>query len=195
MSIPKAARVVKVPIPMNPEMEDAFLEAQTLMVATIEELIRTYPQRMAARLAERGVDPLDQEAREVVAAEINAEASAIENDVAGKAEAALQAVVDTTRTFKFRSLGRTTYRALVAAHPPTDADHTAARVESGDMNARASWNRETFFPALVHAASVGPQLTEAEVTEIFESPDWSDGEVDLLVQGAIKAQISTSQIA
>lgn len=195
MSIPKAARVVKVPIPMNPEMEDAFLEAQTLMVATIEELIRTYPQRMAARLAERGVDPLDQEAREVVAAEIKAEDSAIENDVAGKAEAALQAVVDTTRTFKFRSLGRTTYRALVAAHPPTDADHTAARVESGDMNARASWNRETFFPALVHAASVGPQLTEAEVTEIFESPDWSDGEVDLLVQGAIKAQISTSQIA
>ena len=195
MSIPKAARVVKVPIPMNPEMEDAFLEAQTLMVATIEELIRTYPQRMAARLAERGVDPLDQEAREVVAAEIKAEDSAIENDVAGKAEAALQAVVDTTRTFKFRSLGRTTYRALVAAHPPTDADHTAARVESGDMNARASWNRETFFPALVHAASVGPQLTEAEVTEIFESPDWSDGEVDLLVQGAIKVQISTSQIA
>ena len=195
MSIPKAARVVKVPIPMNPEMEDAFLEAQTLMVATIEELIRTYPQRIAARLAERGVDPLDQEAREVVAAEINAEASAIENDVAGKAEAALQAVVDTTRTFKFRSLGRTTYRALVAAHPPTDADHTAARVESGDMHARASWNRETFFPALVHPASVGPQLTEAEVTEIFESPDWSDGEVDLLVQGAIKAQISTSQIA
>ena len=195
MSIPKAARVVKVAIPLNPDLEDAFLEAQTLMVAAIEELIRTYPQRIAARLAERGVDPLDQEAREVVAAEIKAEDSAIENDVAGKAEAALQAVVDTTRTFKFRSLGRSTYRALVAAHPPTDDDHTAARVESGDMNKRASWNRATFFPALVHAASVGPQLTESEVAEIFESPDWSDGEVDLLVQGAIKAQISTSQIA
>ena len=194
MSIPKTARVVKVAIPLNPDLEDAFLDAQTLMVAAIEELIRTYPQRVAARLAERGIDPLDQEAREPVAAEIKAEDEAVEKDLLSKAEAALQAVVDTTRTIKFRSLGRTTYRALIAAHPPTDADHTAARVESGDMNARASWNRETFFPALVHAASVGPQLTEAEVTEIFESPDWSDGEVDLLVQGAIKAQISTSQI-
>lgn len=195
MSIPKTARVVKVAIPLNPDLEDAFLEAQTLMVAAIEELIRTFPQRVAARLAERGIDPLDQEAREPVAAEIKAEDEDLEKEVAGRAEAALQAVVDTTRTFKFRSLGRTTYRKLIAAHPPTDADHTAARVESGDMNARASWNRETFFPALVHAASVGPQLTEAEVVEIFESPDWSDGEVDLLVQGAIKAQISTSQIA
>ena len=195
MSIPKAARVVKVPIPLNPDLEDAFLDAQTLMVAAIEELIRTYPQRVAARLAERGIDPLDQEAREPVAAEIKAEDEDLEKEVAGRAEAALQAVIDTTRTFKFRSLGRTTYRKLIAAHPPTDADHTDARVESGDMNARASWNRETFFPALVHAASVGPQLTEAEVTEIFESPDWSDGEVGILVQGAIKAQISTSQIA
>ena len=141
------------------------------------------------------IDQLDQEAREPIAAETKAEDEDIEKEVAGRAEAALQAVIDTTRTFKFRSLGRTTYRALIAAHPPTDADHTAARVESGDMNARASWNRETFFPALVHAASVGPQLTETEVAEIFESPDWSDGEVDLLVQGAIKAQISTSQIA
>ena len=195
MSIPKAARVVKVAIPLNPDLEDAFLEAQTLMVAAIEELIRTYPQRIAARLAERGIDPLDQEAREPIAAEIKAEDETVEKDLLSKAEAALQAVVDTTRTFKFRSLGRTTYRKIIAAHPPTDTDHTAARVESGDMNARASWNRETFFPALVHAASVGPQLTEAEVTEIFESPDWSDGEVDLLGQGAIKAQISTSQIA
>ena len=195
MSTPKTARVVKVAIPLNPDLEDAFLEAQTLMVAAIEELIRTYPHRVAARLAERGIDPLDQEAREPVAAEVKAEDEAVEKDLLSKAEAALQAVVDTTRTFKFRSLGRTTYRALIAAHPPTDADHTAARVESGDMNARASWNRETLFPALVHAASCGPQLTESEVVEIFESPDWSDGEVDLLVQGAIKAQISTSQIA
>ena len=195
MSIPKTARVVKVAIPLNPDLEDAFLEAQTLMVAAIEELIRTYPQRAAARLAERGIDPLDQEARELVAAEIKAKDEDLEKEVAGRAESALQAVLDTTRTFKFRSLGRTTYRKLIAAHPPTDADHTAARVESGDMNARASWNRETFFPALVQAASCGPQLTGAEVTEIFESPDWSDGEVDLLVQGAIKAQISTSQIA
>lgn len=195
MSIPKAARVVKVPIPLNPSMEDAFLEAQTFMVAALEQNIRTYPQRMAARLAERGVDPFDQEAREPIAAEIKAEDDEVERDLMGKAEAALKAVIDTTRTFQFRSLGRTTYRKLIAAHPPTDADHTAARVESGDMNARASWNRETFFPALIQASSVGPQLTEAEVAEIFESPDWSDGEVDLLVKGAIQAQISTSQIA
>ena len=195
MSIPKEARVVKVHIPLNPTFEDAFLEAQAAMVAVVSEQIESYPRRLTMRLAERGLDPLDQEARERVGADLKAEDEATAAELITATEAALKAVTETTREFKFRSLGRTSYRRLVAEHPPTDDDHTAARIESGDMNARASWNRETFFPALVQAASCGPQMSVAEVAEIFESPDWSDGEVALLVEGAVKAQISTSQIA
>ena len=195
MSIPKEARVVKVHIPLNPEFEDAFLEAQAAMVAVVSEQIESYPRRLTMRLAEQGLDPLDQEARERVGAVLKAEDEKTAGELMAATETALKAVMETTREFKFRSLGRTTYRRLVAEHPPTDEDHTAARIESGDMNARASWNRETFFPALVQAASCGPQLTAAEVAEIFESPDWSDGEVALLVEGAVQAQISTSKLA
>lgn len=195
MSIPKEARVVKVHIPMNPTFEDAFLEAQAAMVAVVSEQVESYPRRLTMRLAEQGMDPLDQEARARVGADLKAEDEATAGELIAAAEAALKAVTETTREFKFRSIGRTTYRRLVAEHPPTDEDHTAARIEAGDMNARASWNRETFFPALVQTASCGPQMSAAEVKEIFESPDWSDGEVALLVEGAVKAQISTSKLA
>lgn len=60
--------------------------------------------------------------------------------------------------------------ALQAKHPATQAQ----RVEG------ASFNRNTFPPALIAACAVEPIMTESDAREIWGSDDWSTGELNTL---------------
>ena len=60
--------------------------------------------------------------------------------------------------------------ALQAKHPPTQAQ----RAEG------ASFNRNTFPPALISACAVEPIMTESDAREIWGSNDWSTGELNTL---------------
>lgn len=62
--------------------------------------------------------------------------------------------------------------SLQAKHPPTQAQ----RIEG------AAYNRNTFPPALVAACSVEPKISEAEARDIWQSDDWSSGELTTLFQ-------------
>lgn len=61
---------------------------------------------------------------------------------------------------------------LQEKHPPT----TEMRVQG------AVYNRNTFPPALVAACSVDPKMSEADAREIWESEEWSTGELTTLFE-------------
>ncbi len=80
---------------------------------------------------------------------------------------------DTGPGIRFQALGSKEYDDLIAEHPPT------AKQKKED----ASWNPDTFAPALIAACSVDPKISEDDATKIWESESWSRGELmDLFVQ-------------
>lgn len=75
----------------------------------------------------------------------------------------------------FQSIGATAYDKLVAKHPPK----AEQRVEG------ASFNLDTFAPALIAACAVEPAMTEADAVEIWNSDSWSRGDLMVLFTRAV----------
>jgi len=107
-------------------------------------------------------------------------------------DAAEQTVVVTLRGGKQRSLtvhsiGREAFRKLIARHPPGETD-----VDGIGLPLR--WSPGTFEPALVAASLTEPVLSEAEVSQIFESKAWSKGDLDRLVKAALDVNETSSTV-
>ena len=77
-------------------------------------------------------------------------------------------------TLKYRAIGMRAYDKLVSEHPP--------RALSGR---RVLLNLDTFAPALIAACSVEPEITPGEARAIWDSPDWSRGDVMVLFRHAV----------
>lgn len=75
----------------------------------------------------------------------------------------------------FHSIGLREYDKLVSKHPPT----TEQRAEG------ASFNLDTFAPALIAACSVEPAMSYKDAVELWESPDWSRGDLMVLFSKAV----------
>jgi hypothetical protein len=78
-------------------------------------------------------------------------------------------------TLMFQSIGAVAYDKLIAKHPPKPEQ----RVEG------ASYNMDTFAPALIAACSVEPELTVADANEIWNPDDWSRGDLMVLFMKAV----------
>ncbi len=70
-----------------------------------------------------------------------------------------------TVTFVFRALRRKDYRKLIADHPPSDDD-----AEEG-----FDFNPETLGPELISRSAIDPEMTLAEVENLWD--EWDDGTV------------------
>lgn len=79
-------------------------------------------------------------------------------------------------TLKFQSIGARDYDKLVAKHPPKPEQ----RIDG------ASYNLDTFAPALIAACSVEPEISPGDALEIWESPDWSRGDLMVLFRNAVE---------
>src|SRR3954471_16505238 len=66
-------------------------------------------------------------------------------------------------TLKYQAIGMREYDRLVSKHPPKPEQ----RVDG------ASFDIDTFAPALISACAVDPEITLAEAKEIWNSDDWS----------------------
>lgn len=75
-----------------------------------------------------------------------------------------------------RAIGSKAYDDMLAGHPPT-------REQKADG---ASYNSDTFAPALISACSVSPSLTVDEARQIWESDEWSRGELMELFMGCVE---------
>lgn len=77
---------------------------------------------------------------------------------------------------KFQSIGAGAYDKLVSKHPPTNSQ----RVDG------ASFNMDTFAPALIAACSVEPDIEPDQAKQLWESEDWSRGELMVLFRNAVE---------
>jgi hypothetical protein len=118
--------------------------------------------------------------------ELEKVASAALNGATKATFAALQAKPRRTMTFtvntldqdgaevalsvKYRAISSKAYDALMEAHPPTAEQKKANQV----------YNVDTFAPALISAVSCEPTLSYEQAKEIYDSPDWSGGELSSL---------------
>jgi len=79
-------------------------------------------------------------------------------------------------TLKFQALGARAYDKLVSKHPPKPEQ----RAEG------ASFNMDTFAPALISACSVDPEISLDDANELWTSEDWSRGDLMVLFRNAVE---------
>ena len=75
-----------------------------------------------------------------------------------------------------RAIGSKAYDDMIAGHPPTKEQ----KAEGG------SYNVDTFAPALISACSSNPHLTVDEARQVWQSDDWSRGELMELFLGCVE---------
>lgn len=97
--------------------------------------------------------------------------------------AAQEAAEAATQIYTIQSIGRAAYRELIAEHAPREEDHQAQREDTGNEQALARWNNDTFPPALILACCADPVLTESDVEEMWA--EWNDAEVISLFSAAL----------
>lgn len=83
---------------------------------------------------------------------------------------------DLSLTLVFRSIGNKSYDDLMTAHAPT-------KEQSKDGNL---WNPDTFPPALISACSSDPIIDEDSASELWNSDQWSRGELMDLFFAVVK---------
>lgn len=191
--VDKKPRLVTIGIVMDPDAEVAYLEARHALDTATEMLLKTYPDRVKRAMLLDGVDVDDIEARKAIAERVIAEDTAELTEFQDAAEAAVKALEEATQQYKFRSLGRKTFRDLVRKHPATDDDHELAQQERGS-DAKAQWNEDGLARELLHLASVSPSLTVEKVDEMFDGSNWNDTELLLLKTAALGAQLQGQQV-
>ena len=79
-------------------------------------------------------------------------------------------------TLKYQSIGAQAYDKLVSKHPPTPEQ----RLDG------ATFNIDTFAPALIAAVCVEPEMTVQDAKDIWNSDDWSRGDVMVLFRNAVE---------
>ena len=76
----------------------------------------------------------------------------------------------------FRAIGSVEYDRLLTKNPPT----TEQRAEG------ATYNINTFAPALLAAVCYDPEMSTSEWSEIWNSPDWNRGEIMQFFMSAVE---------
>jgi hypothetical protein len=76
----------------------------------------------------------------------------------------------------FQSIGAREYDKLVSKHPPK----AEQRVDG------ATFDMDSFAPALIARCSVDPEISDKDAKEIWESPDWSRGDLMVLFSRAVQ---------
>jgi hypothetical protein len=83
--------------------------------------------------------------------------------IAERIEALEAEMREHTYDFRLRALPRHEFRSLLAAHPPRE-DEPFKREDSA-----LGVNRDTFFPAIIRASVVDPELDAAEWTDLLDN--------------------------
>lgn len=79
-------------------------------------------------------------------------------------------------TLKYQAIGMRAYDKLVSKHPPKPDQ----RAEG------ASFDIDSFAPALIAACCVEPEISVAQAKEIWDSEAWSRGDVMVLFRNAVE---------
>ena len=83
---------------------------------------------------------------------------------------------DISLSMKYRALSSKEYDKLLEKHPPSTREKAKG----------ATYTVDTFAPALISAVSAEPQLTVEQATELYNSDEWSGGEISTLFVNALR---------
>ncbi|MEP7036245.1 MAG: hypothetical protein ABI934_11710 [Actinomycetota bacterium] len=83
---------------------------------------------------------------------------------------------DVQLKMKYQAIPSKAYDKLVSENPPTPKEKQLG----------AQYNPDTFAPALISAVSLEPRLSIEQAAEIYDSPEWSGGEVASLFMNALR---------
>jgi len=98
-----------------------------------------------------------------------------------------EAVRSAALVLRLRALprrGEGSYAVLKAEHPPTAEDNARIQETAGDPKAKAAWHSDSFYPALVAACLVQPQITLDQAEEMART--WNDPEWNSLRDAALE---------
>lgn len=183
--LPKLARTISCVIVTDSEAADAYEIALGAFTSQEQELAGSFPRRAAAVRASLPVTLTAEEASEALERLREADAAVMAPFQAALAEA--EEALDAVREqWTFRSLGRSAWRDLVKANPPTDEDNAFWEAEGG--TGQAPYSFENLPRPLLAAATVSPRVTRADIDDMFDGEDWSDAELTTLFQHALVAQ-------
>lgn len=156
---------------------------RTVIIALDSEVAERHDEAQERfQMAERMLDiKKERGGDEYVAAgeELEAAKSALE-----EAKVALD---EESQEFVFRSIGRRAYSDLLMENQPTPTQVAEAK-KAGD--GEFNWNPDTFPVALLIASMISPAMDEADIKDIWESPDWSAAETMALFMAALEANSS-----
>lgn len=79
-------------------------------------------------------------------------------------------------TLTYQAIGAVEYDKLVSKHPPKPEQ----RVDG------ASFDMDSFAPALISKVCVEPEMSEKDAKEIWNSPEWSRGDLMVLFRHAVE---------
>lgn len=164
----KQPQTSSIPIVTDPALVDAYTSARQELDDTAERLLRTFVDRAAMEAAVSGKDLLEERKR---LRDADADLLTELNEKVEASQAALRAA---STVYTFRSIGYKAWRAMKAAHKSTDPAY--------------AFDQDSIAPTLLREASSDPKLSAEMVEEILTSPDWSEGEVELLLRAAVAAQ-------
>lgn len=187
MTQQKNARLITVPMVMDPSFETAYLTARHELDEASQRLLATAGDRIRAA---RAGAVTDEEA--VVAANgVAVGDGAVLAQFEARVEAAKAELDEHTQPFKFRALGRKTFKALYADHPPKqeDLDEWKASGEEGEP----PYNEDGFARELIVRSCVTPSLTATQVDAMFDGEDWNAAELGLLFVAAQHIQTQGPQ--
>lgn len=99
-------------------------------------------------------------------------------------------MAEATIEFTLRAIGRKQYADLMEQHPPTDEQRKDAR----RAGTEATFDGETFYPAVIAASLVEPQMSEEDVKELFDSEAFNAAEVLQFVSAVIEVNQSRKTV-
>lgn len=164
----KTPRIVSVPIVLDPAAQEAAEQAKHTLDQEAARLLADFPKRVDLEQAVTGED------RQTVARRLYEQDKARLAQLEDEFAQAQEKLREATRFYSFRPLGWKAWRELKAKHPSKEPKY--------------AFDVDAIAPTLLRLASHEPRLSAEQVEEILTSPDWSEGEVALLVNAAVGAQ-------
>lgn len=76
----------------------------------------------------------------------------------------------------YQAISSTAYDKLLEAHPPKSSERAKGAV----------YDVDSFAPALISAVSLNPAMTPEQAGEIYNSDEWSGGEIANLFTNALR---------
>lgn len=183
----KVPRTLSCVIVLDSAVADAYDAAVAAYQAQERELSSSFIRRAAAVRASLPVTASTEESAAALELLVQSDREAL-SDLGAARDAASKALEAVRQRWTFRSLGRNAWKAMVGAHPTTDATNELWQQEGG--TGPAPYDFDALAPDLIAAAAVTPAVTPAQVAAMFDGDDWNDAEIQTLYQTAVLAQTS-----